>query len=82
MVLKQDGSVWITGDNEYGQIGDLTFVNKKSFLQVSRKGPCGDVVYRLVSNPQMNLNFNGHPNHCHRIVILDTCTHHFCAQTP
>ena len=48
MVLKQDGCVWITGDNEYGQIGDLTFVNKKSFLQVSRKGPCGDVVYRLV----------------------------------
>ena len=35
MVLKTDGTVWATGDNECGQLGDGTQVNKYTFVKVS-----------------------------------------------
>ena len=34
MVLKGDGSVWATGRNFYGQLGDGTTSNKRSFVKV------------------------------------------------
>ena len=34
VLLKSNGSVWTTGNNEYGQLGDKTFVNKNVFTQV------------------------------------------------
>ena len=38
MVLKQDGSVWATGENEYGQLGDGSATLKSSFVQVVPSG--------------------------------------------
>jgi len=34
LLLKADGSVWATGNNYYGQLGDGTTVNKNSWTQV------------------------------------------------
>ena len=34
MVLKGDGTVWATGDNGYGQLGDGTTISKSSFVKV------------------------------------------------
>ena len=34
MVLKNNGDVWTTGDNKYGQLGDGTLVNKNQFVFV------------------------------------------------
>ena len=34
MVLKADGTVWATGDNRYGQLGDGTTNDKTSFVKV------------------------------------------------
>ena len=34
MMLKKDGSVWTTGDNKYGQLGDGSTVESFKFLQV------------------------------------------------
>ena len=42
MVLKADGSLWATGANGYGQLGDGTALDKKTFTVVvpSRDGAC------------------------------------------
>ena len=34
MVLKTDGTVWATGDNGYGQLGDGTTNEKRNFVKV------------------------------------------------
>ena len=34
MVLKADGTVWATGYNRYGQLGDGTTSSKDSFVKV------------------------------------------------
>ena len=34
MVLKQDGSVWATGDNKFGQLGDGSNTDRDGFVQV------------------------------------------------
>ena len=34
MVLKTDGTVWATGYNGYGQLGDGTTSSKSNFVQV------------------------------------------------
>ena len=38
MILMADGSVWATGDNQYGQLGDDTFVSKSNYVKVARRG--------------------------------------------
>ena len=38
MVLKQDGSVWTTGFNDYGQLGDKSNVARSSFVEVITGG--------------------------------------------
>ena len=38
MVLKQDGSVWATGYNKYGQLGDGTTTNRSEFTKVFQGG--------------------------------------------
>merc|ERR1719174_1326076 len=38
MVIKQDGSLWATGYNNYGQLGDGTKVDKKNFVKVIDAG--------------------------------------------
>ena len=38
LVLLRNGGVWATGENEYGQLGDGTFVNKKHWVYVVRMG--------------------------------------------
>jgi len=38
MVIKQDGSLWATGYNNYGQLGDGTKVDKKVFVKVIDAG--------------------------------------------
>ena len=38
MILKADGSVWATGENTYGQLGDGTTVGRNSFVRVVRSG--------------------------------------------
>ena len=35
MVLKTDGAVWATGWNHFGQLGDGTEIDKKTFMKVS-----------------------------------------------
>ena len=34
MVLKKDGSVWTTGNNKYGQLGDGSNADKNRFVKV------------------------------------------------
>ena len=34
MVLKQDGSVWLTGENDHGQLGDDSQIDNSTFVQV------------------------------------------------
>ena len=34
MALKTDGTVWATGWNRYGRLGDGTTSDKRSFVQV------------------------------------------------
>ena len=36
MVVKEDGTVWATGCNTYGQLGDGTRTDKSSFVKVYR----------------------------------------------
>ena len=38
MVLKEDGSVWAAGCNEYGQLGDGSTIDKINFVQVVPSG--------------------------------------------
>ena len=38
MVLKQHGSVWVTGEDDYGQLGDGTASFKSSFVLVISSG--------------------------------------------
>ena len=38
MVLSQDGSVWATGRNYFGQLGDGTKVDNRNFVQVFVSG--------------------------------------------
>ena len=39
MVLKQDGSVWVTGFNDFGQLGDGTMpVSRSDFVEVVARG--------------------------------------------
>ena len=38
MIVKQDGSVWGTGANEYGQLGDGSTINRKIFMCVMPDG--------------------------------------------
>ena len=37
-MLKQDGTVWTTGENKYGQLGDGSTLAKSSFVQVLSSG--------------------------------------------
>jgi len=41
VVLKADGTVWATGVNNYGQLGDGTTVNKSTLVQVKGVGGVG-----------------------------------------
>ena len=34
MVLKTDGNVWVTGNNDFGQLGDGSNYESKTFVQV------------------------------------------------
>ena len=38
MVLKQDGSVWATGENNFGQLGDGSKTFRNTFVQVISSG--------------------------------------------
>ena len=38
IVLKQDGSVWATGSNNHGQLGDGSTTDRKVFVQVIPSG--------------------------------------------
>ena len=41
MVLQKDGSVWTTGRNSYGQLGDGTTSNMRHFKKVIKSGVRG-----------------------------------------
>ena len=43
MILMGDGSVWATGDNQYGQLGDGTTVGKTTFAMVVELGQLYDI---------------------------------------
>ena len=43
MVLKQDGSVWATGFNAYGQLGDGSTIDSTNYIQVMSSGARGGV---------------------------------------
>ena len=40
MVLKQDGTVWVTGNNKFGQFGDGTTTSRN----ILKLGPYGTMV--------------------------------------
>ena len=35
LVLRTDGTVWVTGDNSFGQLGDGTTIDKNTFVKLS-----------------------------------------------
>ena len=41
LVLKTDGSVWATGSNHYGQLGDGTWTHRIEYKKVVSSGQCG-----------------------------------------
>ena len=47
MILKQDGSVWATGKNKNGQLGDGTNTDRQIFVKVVSSGQCGTMVISL-----------------------------------
>ena len=47
LVLKSDGTVWATGYNNYGQLGDGTTVNSNSFHKVKLNNN-GDYLENIV----------------------------------
>ena len=38
MILKQDGSVWVTGSNRHGQLGDGSYTDRRNFVRVVSSG--------------------------------------------
>ena len=38
ILLKQDGSVWATGENNYGQLGDGSKISRSRFVNVLSSG--------------------------------------------
>ena len=38
MILKDDGSVWASGDNKQSQLGDGTSINRSRFVKVMTFG--------------------------------------------
>ena len=38
LVLKTDNSVWTTGDNSFGQLGDGKKTNRNTFVEVVQGG--------------------------------------------
>ena len=40
MVLKTDGSVWATGENSDGRLGDGTNTDRQTFVEVMTPGQC------------------------------------------
>jgi hypothetical protein len=58
LFLKNDGTVWAVGYNDYGQLGDGTTVNKYTPVQVS--GLC--VMFRASISSQTNVSCNGGNN--------------------
>ena len=38
LLLRKDGSVWATGKNDHGQLGDGTMISKKVFVKVVSSG--------------------------------------------
>ena len=44
MMVKQDGSVWGTGRNGDGYLGDGTTTDKYSFVEVVPSGQCDTMV--------------------------------------
>ena len=52
MILKQDSSVWATGDNRYGQLGDGTTVHKEGFVKVFPAGQCDNTIVDLQNRPE------------------------------
>jgi alpha-tubulin suppressor-like RCC1 family protein len=38
LILKTDGSVWATGNNSYGQLGDGTYTGRTAFIRVVSSG--------------------------------------------
>ena len=38
MVLRQDGSVWVTGSNRHGQLGDGSYTDRRNFVRVVSSG--------------------------------------------
>ena len=47
MLLKQDGSVWATGYNANGELGDGTLSNRNTFVQVVSSGQCGPMALTI-----------------------------------
>ena len=51
MMLKQDGSVWTTGWNERGQLGDGTRINRLTFVKVMPSGQCSTMDESYTNSP-------------------------------
>ena len=44
MVLEQDGTVWVAGNNNFGQFGDGTKTSSLTFVKVVPSGQCGTMM--------------------------------------
>ena len=44
MLLTEDGRVWTTGVNEYGQLGDGTTKDRLTFAMVMISGQCDTIM--------------------------------------
>ena len=67
MILMADSSVWATGDNEYGQLGDGTTVGKTRFVKVM---PSGQSYAHTYPHVEITITYFTVPN---TILINNIC---------
>ena len=66
MVLKTDSSLWVTGWNTHGELGDGTKTQRDSFVEVVPSGQCDTVCRRFVHSR----SYHGH-HHTRRKLRID-----------
>lgn len=59
LLLKSDGSLWVTGANSTGQLGDGTYNETNRFEQIMMTIPNANVSVRLLNDGRVSLSYAG-----------------------